>query len=187
MTASILWRPGIGDPTWIGWITVTAYVAAIFFCLRTALQARKKINGTQIEPSAMWFACAVVLLLFGVNKQLDLQTAFIQFGAQMAMNEGWYEHRRQVQVAFALLLGAAMAVALFIAGRRQREFFQRHPLTLVGGILLATFTFLRSALFNHVDEAVGVNLGEGEWMDIFELIGIGCFIVASLRAAKTRP
>jgi hypothetical protein len=184
MTAGILWRPGIGDPTWIGWITVAAYLVAIFFCGRTALQAREKINGTQIEPPAMWFACAVGLLLFGVNKQLDLQTAFIQLGGQIALNEGWYEHRRQVQVAFALLLGVAMAVALFIAGRKQRQFFQRHPLTLVGGILLASFTFLRSAIFNHADEAVGVNLGEGEWMAVFELIGIGCFIVASLRAAK---
>lgn len=184
MTAGIIWRPGIGDPTWIGWITVAAYVVAIFSCWRTALHARQKTGGIQIEPPAMWFACVVVLFLFGVNKQLDLQTAFIQFGGQMAINEGWYEHRRQVQFVFVLLLGAAMAVALSIAGRRQRQFFQRHPLTLIGGIFLATFTFLRSAVFNHADEAVGVNMGEGGWMAVFELIGIGCFIVASLRAVK---
>jgi ABC-type Fe3+-siderophore transport system permease subunit len=186
MTAGILWRPGIGDPTWIGWVTVAAYVIAIFSCWRTGLQARQKTGGTQIEPPAMWFACAIVLFLFGANKQLDLQTALIQFGGQMALNEGWYEHRRQVQIVFALLLGITMAVALFIAGRRQRQFFQRHPLTLIGGIFLASFTFLRSAIFNHVDEAAGVNLGEGGWMAVFELIGIGCFIVASLRAVKMR-
>jgi ABC-type Fe3+-siderophore transport system permease subunit len=187
MIAGILWRPGIGDPTWIGWITVVAYVAAIFFCLRTGLQARQKAGVIQIEPPAMWFACVVVLFLFGVNKQLDLQTAFIQFGGQVALHQDWYEYRRQVQVVFALLLGAALAVALFMVARRQQQFFQRHPLTLIGGIFLAAFTFLRSAIFNHVDEAIGVNMGEGEWMAVFELIGIGCFIVASLCAAKMRP
>ena len=184
MTAGIYWWPGIGDPTWIGWITVVAYAVAIFLCVQTGRQSRQKIGENQIEPSAMWFACAVILFFFGVNKQLDLQTALIQFGGQMALNEGWYEHRRAVQFIFAMLLGAALVMALIIAVRRQRQFFQRHPLTLVGGIFLASFTFLRSAIFNHADEAVGINMGEGEWMAVFELLGIGCFIVASLRAQK---
>ena len=187
MTAGILWRPGIGDPTWIGWITVVAYVVAIFSCWRTALLAREKNGGIKSEPPAMWFASVVILFLFGVNKQLDLQTAFIQFGGQVALHEGWYEHRRQVQIIFVMLLGVALALALIMVGRKQQPFFQRHPLILIGGVFLAAFTFLRAAIFNHADEFVGVNMGEGEWMASLELIGIGCFIVASVKAAKERP
>jgi hypothetical protein len=186
MTAGIFWRPGIGDPTWIGWITVAAYVIAIFSCARTGLRARQKNSGIQIGPPAMWFASVAMLFFFGVNKQLDLQTAFIQFGGQIALHEGWYDRRRQVQIIFVLLWGVALGVMLFIVARKRRQFFERHPLTLAGGIFLAAFTFLRATIFNHADEAVGINMGEGEWMASLELIGIGCFIVASLHAAKMR-
>jgi len=75
-----------------------------FSCWRTALLAREKNGGIKSEPPAMWFASVVILFLFGVNKQLDLQTAFIQFGGQVALHEGWYEHRRQVQIIFVMLL-----------------------------------------------------------------------------------
>jgi hypothetical protein len=186
MTADILWRPGIDNPTWLGWLTVAAYGIAFFSCLRTGLRARQKTGGIQIEPAAMWFACAAMLFFLGVNKQLALQKAFIQFGGQVALNEGWYEHRRQMQLIFMMLLGSALAGALFIVIRRQGQFFKRQPLILAGVFFLAAFVFLRAAIFNHVDSAAGVNMGEGEWMAVFELIGIGCFIVASFRAAKIR-
>jgi hypothetical protein len=104
----------------------------------------------------------------------------------MALNKGWNEHRRKTQVFFVLPTDAAMAVALFIAARRQRQFFPRHPLILSGGVFLAAFTFLRATIFNHVDEAVGVNLGEDEWIASLELIGIACFNIASVCAKNIR-
>jgi len=87
---------------------------------------------------------------------------------------------------FMMFMGLALASALFIVVLRQRQFFKRHPLILTGAFFLTAFIFLRAAIFNHLDSAAGMNMGEGKWMASLELIGIGCFIVASLRAAKTR-
>ena len=187
MMADISWRPGIGDPTWIGWTTVAAYLISVLSCVRAGLRTRQKSGGLQDESPAMWFVFAAGLFFLGVNKQLDLQTAFIELGGQIALGEGWYQQRRLAQIIFVLVLGAAMAGTLFIAICKQRHFFKHHALTLIGGIFLAAFVFLRAAIFNHVDDDAGLGLGEGQWLDSLELTGVFCFIAAGLRAVKISP
>ena len=187
MMTDIAWRPAIGDPTWIGWITVAAYLMAAWFCARAGWRARQPAGGQQNESPLPWFVFAAGLCLLGVNKQLDLQTAFIQMGRLLARGEGWYPQRRLAQIIFVLALGAALAGMLFIVICRRRHFFKNHALTLLGSIFLAAFVFLRAAIFNHVDAEAGLGLGEGQWMDSLELAGVFCFIAASLRAAKIPP
>ena len=184
MMAEITWRPEIGDPTWIGWITVVAYLISVLLCVRAGLRAREKSSGLKNESARMWFVFAVGLLLLGVNKQLDLQTAFIELGGQLARGEGWYQKRRLAQIIFVAVLGAAMAGAALIMISKQRIFFKDHAFALLGGIFLAAFLLMRAAIFNHVDDDAGMGLGEGQWLDVLELAGIFCFIVASFRAAK---
>ncbi len=184
MMADMNWRPGIGDPTWLGWITVVAYLIAAWFCVRAGLRIQPKSHRLENESALMWFGFATGLLLLGANKQLDLQTGFIRLGGQIALDEGWYPERRQAQIIFVLMLGAAMAVAAFILVFKYRHFLKNHILAVLGSIFLAAFVFLRAAIFNHVDDDVGMSQGDGQWMDSLELIGIFCFIAASYRAGK---
>ena len=51
---------------------------------------------------ALWNALAVGLLLLGINKQLDLQTALTELGKILAARQGWYEHRQRVQIDFII-------------------------------------------------------------------------------------
>lgn len=186
--AGIDWRPGIGDPTWIGWVTAVAYLIAGWLCVRAGRGARAKSGGLPNESSRtsiMWFIFAGGLLLLGVNKQLDFQTAFIEFGRQIARGEGWYRHRRMGQAIFVMLLGATISGVAFLAVSKQRGFFKTHKLALFGSIFLSAFVFLRAAIFNHVDDDAGMGLGEAQWMAGFELAGIVCFAAAGLRADKT--
>src|SRR5438105_1302226 len=80
------WRPGIGDPTFIGWLTVVAYAGAAVLCIRDALREKE-------APArrAFWSILGVMMILLGINKQLDLQTWLTITGRRIALTEGWYE------------------------------------------------------------------------------------------------
>jgi len=64
---------------------------------------------------------------FGINKQLDLQSAFTEVMRVVARDQGWYEARRQYQYAFigavavlAAVVGAALIAAAGRLARRPR-------------------------------------------------------------------
>src|SRR5215213_2059448 len=83
------WRLGIGDPTVIGWFTVLAYFAAALLCWRAA---KKGLHTAKVRW--FWTALAALLIFLGINKQLDLQTAFTFMAKDFAKATGWYENRR---------------------------------------------------------------------------------------------
>ena len=65
------WRPGIGDPTVLGWATVAAYGVGMVFCVLAARRSRRNV-GDRVAP--LWWFLAAMMLVLGINKQLDLQT-----------------------------------------------------------------------------------------------------------------
>src|SRR4029079_59494 len=116
-------EPGIGDPTFFGWMAVFCYFAAAYLAYRAgklerqlqprssemamgwsslARQAmeslrgvlRGEFRGSTIEDRGsillptFWFALCGVLVFLGFNKQLDLQSCFMQVGRDMAKSEG---------------------------------------------------------------------------------------------------
>jgi hypothetical protein len=104
------WSPGIGDPSPVGWLTVVLYLLAAWICLLCA--RRSRAASPHAPPGRwerrLWAAFAVVLLALGLNKQLDLQTAFTEVMRGLAREEGWYEARHQYQFAF---IGALVVLA----------------------------------------------------------------------------
>jgi hypothetical protein len=91
------WRPGIGDPTLMGWVTVAAYFITAVFCWKSAraedLRARR--NSARSREALFWWAVFCFLFLLGVNKQLDLQTWFTLSAKHVALKTGWYEQRHK--------------------------------------------------------------------------------------------
>ena len=85
------WSPGIGDPTMAGWITVVLYLLAAWICLQAA--RRSRAVDTRAPPGAweprLWTVFAVVLVALGIDKQLDLQTAFTESMRGLAREQGW--------------------------------------------------------------------------------------------------
>src|SRR3954464_9311371 len=100
------WRPGIGDPTFIGWFTVIAYFFAAYLCRRAAGEGlnRRKVRW-------FWNGLTVLLILLGINKQLDLQTELTFIGRDFAKATGWYEDRRIVQAIFIVFIGFSGMIA----------------------------------------------------------------------------
>lgn len=186
MTTSIdgRWEPGIGDPTIAGWITVAAYGAAMVLCY---LCYRKMRPGPERQ---FWLYLTLVMALLGINKQLDLQTWFTQFGRDMALENGWYARRRIVQVVFIgwlVLLGLVTQKWLF-GWLKHLSHYARRAAT--GLVLLTIFVIVRATSFHHVDRMLGISL-EGLRVNVLlELGGIGLIVLAALacwRAPWPKP
>ena len=186
MTAGIAWRPEIGDPTLIGWITAIAYGMAAWVCVRAGRKARQHsvADPTESDSAWMWWGCAAVLLGLGMNKQLDLQTLLIEVGRQVAQATGWIEQRRLVQRVFALVLATLTGFILLGVTWKQRRFLRRNPLILPGIMLVGGYVLLRVVAIDHLDESAGLKLDDRPWLAALELSGLLCIVVAGLRAAK---
>src|SRR5688500_4566551 len=90
------WSPGIGDPTVGGWATVALYAIAAVVCFRVGRRHRRLPR----PELFLYRLLALGLVALGLNKQLDLQTAFTELGRMAAVEYGWYADRRRIQKAF---------------------------------------------------------------------------------------
>jgi len=170
------WRPGIGDPTWMGWLTVAAYFLTAVLCGACWFSSRRR--------SGVWLFLCVVLTFLGINKQLDLQSWFTEFGRQVALENGWYRQRREVQFQFIVALGL-MAIAVFIGlGRliyldRRGQHFS-YFLALIGLGFLACFVVVRAASFHHVDLFLRWQWAGLTMNGVLELSGIGLMAMGAM-------
>jgi hypothetical protein len=173
------WRPGIGDPTFVGWFTVLAYFGAAYLCWRAAgnSQHRRKVRW-------FWNGLSILLILLGINKQLDLQTELTFIGRDFAKATGWYEDRRIVQAIFILLIafgGMIATTALFWIYRFE---LRRLWPALAGFGFLAAFIVIRAASFHHVDEFLHSGPGGLRMNWVLELGGIAAIAWPAWRAWK---
>ncbi|WP_414899067.1 isopropylmalate isomerase [Rhodovulum sp. YEN HP10] len=149
------WQPGIGDPTWQGWVTVAVYLAVAALALRAASR------GVFPAPSArreriFWSLVALVLLLLAINKQLDLQSALTAAGRCLARLQGWYGQRRAVQTEFIVAIGALSLLSLAGLLWLLRGTLRRSAPAIVGLCFVSGFVLIRAAGFHHVDHLLGM-------------------------------
>ena len=146
------WRPGIGDPTFVGWSTVAAYVvAASLAALAFATARRAELRFSVSEPSVardqrsmkhLWLLITVTMVLLGINKQLDLQTLLIQTVRDRAYAHGWYNDRRRYQVDFILVVLAAAVVFGIGLSLRLRRVLRRVMFAVAGLGMLVVFVLI---------------------------------------------
>jgi hypothetical protein len=181
------WRPGIGDPTVMGWVTVAAYLVAAIACQRAAGREPQPDGSQRTRPAAFWLVLAGLMVALGINKQLDLQSLVTQIGRDAFKSLDMYPQRRPFQVGFilavALVCVAAWAAFLWAARHRLRR---RWPAVL-GMLFILGFVLIRASSFHNVDLFLGARLGGLKWNWILELGGIAVVALAALRAASGRP
>lgn len=187
MTTAEGWHLGIGDPTLAGWITVLGYLATACLAFRTAFLFQKNLPEKKLSRFALfWFCLGLLLLALGINKQLDLQTWFTQTGKQMAQDQGWYQNRRVVQVAFIGMIAVAAVGGFFLIARLLKGAWRRHALALAGTAFLLAFVVVRASSFHHVDQILGWKIGGLKMNWILELGGIGLVALAAIRETRTQ-
>jgi hypothetical protein len=167
------WRPGIGDPTIAGWVTVVLYFIAVWSSWRTAnLVARTGEGHT-------WRAISVMFIGLGINKQLDLQSALTELGRVIAFQRGWYGERQTVQVWF--IFGVAVVCSMIAIAWL---IWTRHApaptwLALIGTTTVLAFVLIRAASFHHIDKFIGDRILGLKWNWVLEMGGIVIVIIAS--------
>jgi hypothetical protein len=175
---SFNWSPGIGDPTFIGWLTVTLYFAASISCWRSGQMVGLHGRRRSHERRA-WRFIAMLFLVLGINKQLDLQTALTEAGRVLAHLQGWYEQRRIVQTAF---IGLVTITCLLLAATLL-AWMRRAPvstwLALLGTITVLGFVLIRAASFEHIDRLIGESILGLRWHWVIEISGISLVLVSS--------
>lgn len=147
-----VWRPGIGDPTVMGWLTVVAYFWVAALCLRKALVARGLAGARSLF--LFWGLTAGILVLLGINKQLDLQTWLTLTGRRIAISQGWYDSRRVVQLIFFVLVALMGVASCWAMWRLVRTHGREMWLPLAGILILLCFVLMRAASFHHVDQLI---------------------------------
>jgi hypothetical protein len=177
----IKWRPGIGDATFMGWLTVAAYALAAFLAWR----AWKK-PANDAKRSKVWLWVAMVMAALCVNKQFDLQSLFTDLGREVANMGGWYGKRRGVQKIFvlAVIAGSVLFTAWF--GWRFRHFLRGHKLLALGMVYILTFIVVRAISFHHVDVFLKTTYAGMRPNWILELGGIAMIAAAALRERPLR-
>jgi hypothetical protein len=202
---ALQWSARIGDPTVIGWLTVVAYFVAAWLALRAfmvekagpprpyrhAISALFRVMRKHwprppapARRAALWLSIALALAFLGINKQLDLQTLVAEIGRSMALEQGWYEKRRAVQVGFIIAVlvtcaGGVAALAWLVRGHLA-DFW----LPLGGMLLLAGFVAIRATSFHHMDTLISSDILGIRVNWILELGGIGLVAFAAMRRVR---
>lgn len=177
------WSPGIGDASVGGWITVFLYLVAAWMAWRVLRDAPAPRSRGERHERWFWRLLLVGLVLLALNKQLDLQSALTEAGRIVANEGGWYEDRRQVQLAFIAgmaIMGLTFFVSILYLTRRAPS---STWWTLLGATGLVGFVVARAASFHHVDEAIGQQVGG---LRVNWLLEMGALLVIVVGAWRRR-
>ena len=165
----------MGDPTAAGWAITIAYFIVTLLCWRAGLKEKTiNVNIQKPERHLLWFGLSILLLVLGINKQLDLQTLLTALGREIAQENGLYESRREIQLIFVILF-ALFCFSSFVAlSWWLRGCWRRYWIALLGVALLVSFVVIRAASFHHVDYLVRKSsiIGPFSMKYIVELGGI---------------
>ena len=171
--ADFTWRPGIGDPTVGGWVTIVLYFVAVWSCWLTsrAIWQRREV--------VLWQAITLMFVFLGINKQLDLQTALTEIARIIAFKQGWYERRQIVQSWFiAAIAISCLTIAISLVWLASETPFATR-LALLGTVVVLAFVLIRAASFHHIDRFIGETILGLKWNWLLEMSGISIAIVAS--------
>ena len=169
------------DPSMLAWFVTGAYFVGAAL---TAVAAHHAADRTERH---FWIGCAVLLVLLGFNKQLDLQGYITTVGRFLARSEGWYEQRRLVQAAFVTALALIAATSIACLAVRLRRSGPPVKIAALGIVLLFTFVLWRAASFHHMDIWVTRNIAgmrSGWWLELAGIIVIGLSAIASFRGNR---
>lgn len=172
------WTPGIGDPTWGGWVTVVLYLVTAGVCASNA-------HRTNQDGTRFWVILALSMLALGVNKQLDLQSLFTAVLRDNALHYGWFGERRELQLAFIIVIGGfgMMLAAALVYYLRPLQRSKR--LAAVGVCLIYTYVIIRAASFHHVDRLIGATILGSRWSSMLEIGGIVTVLIGGIWARSS--
>jgi len=171
------WHPTIGDPSFMGWFTVGSYFGCAILGAIMVFVNRKRDR----EFLLFWSTISLLMILLGINKQLDLQSLFTEVGRQIARAQGWIDYRRTVQFWFIVVFGTTVMGAFLLFVIMMKDLFRRFTLAFSGLFFLLGFIIIRASSFHHFDEILGFRVFELKMNWVLELAGIYLIFLAEFK------
>ena len=188
------WHPGIGDPSWTGWLTVGAYALAAtlaWLAFRSCWSEAARHQRTHPHEAAnerrlaaFWLVACLTVSVLGINKQLDLQSLLTQTLRETAHLHGWYEERRRYQAVFVVAIAGAGVLGVGTMGWVLRRVLARVWMGVLGLGWITSFVVIRAASFHHVDTFLRSISHAGNVA--FELSGIAMVAAGARRVIHSR-
>jgi hypothetical protein len=150
------WQPKIGDPSFVGWLTVGSYYVCAGLGLIALFKKRER------DPAVRRFrrVIPVVLVVLGISKQLNLPGAVTEIARLVLQQLGAYEVRRALQVGM-LVVGAVGLVFVIRRWATQRAFLvvrQRATPELICLAALGALALLRAISLHQVGALLSVEV-----------------------------
>lgn len=180
--SSISWRPEIGDPTVVGWVTCGAYFIVAFLSARVMIHyASIRITHQNEKNFYFWIFLTLFMIFLGFNKQFDLQTFITEFFRGLAKYQEWYASRRVYQAIFTKIVAVIAVTVLVVSLFESESLIRSNSIAFTGIILISLFIILRMSSFTHVDSFI-----KRDWMGmkmnwILELAGIALVGLGTIR------
>jgi hypothetical protein len=172
------WRPEIGDPTIIGWLTTVLYLTSAGLCGIYAWHSNKIFINHIRNHLIFWWTLTVVMLLMAINKQLDLQSLLILVVKKAAVNQGWYSQRHTVKIYFVTSISICSFFLITCLIWTYRHVLRHYGLILCGITLLLTFIVIRAG--SHNVKIFGWEPKKIRIHNILEIGGITCIGASAL-------
>ncbi|MEM7230368.1 MAG: hypothetical protein AAF432_16300 [Planctomycetota bacterium] len=167
------------DPTWLGWMTCAAMLIASVLAVRAALGAPAQRR--------FWLIIALLMVLLGLNKQLDLQTTMIEYAKSLAQAQGWYEDRAVVQRGFLIVLAGVTMIAGIVIGRMAVRGGHNTRLAGIGVLLLFLFILFRAVVIGRQDDGLPGIVRSDVVGRALEITGVLVVCIAAWRSRSTQP
>jgi hypothetical protein len=178
------WKPGIGDPSLIGWLAVLGYFITAGLCAWVAGRLGRSGLGRGGPQQKAWVILALVLVVLGINKQLDLQGLLMEWGRAFAYQQGIYEKRGALQMVFLAFLAIVSLTTLFLWYWMNRRHWREQGWMLVGSVFLVSFVLVRAASFHHFQDFLAFPLGGVRLHRVIELLAIVWLAVSALKRIR---
>lgn len=172
------WNPSFHDHSFLGWLITGSYfacaiMAAVFATFLNRLEEKKAFH--------FWLLISTIMIVLGINKQLDLQTLFTEVGRQLSNAQAWYDQRRVVQFLFIMVLSAAILTAFIWFAVTFRDLFRRFVFAFCGLFFLLSYMIMRAAAFHHFGEVIQYDIEGIQMKWVLELAGIYMIVGAGLK------
>ena len=169
------WKPGIGDPTILGWATTIGYFIAAALCGAYAVYGRRTLG---LGPRVFWWSLMVSMVLMGFNKQLDLQVPVLQMARQLSQEQGWFAERDVVRKWIIVAFAFTGLILVAWLGWACRRVWRKYILAVAGIALLIFFVLVRASGYRLM--ILGFRPGRFPMYDILEVGGILCIGISTL-------
>ncbi len=164
------WRPGIGDPTFMGWFTVFSYYLAASLCLFKMISWKLPMEK---KGRHFWGFMFFALIVLGLIKQFNLLGAVTETGRIIAHSCGWMEQHRIIQAGAMILISFSGLIFSGILYRRLASSFSiQQKLAVTGLAYLILFVILRAVSLHQFGAVLNYEIGAARVNWIAELLGI---------------